>query len=55
MPIFDFVQEKALSGLIATVSSLQVSRTGIHFRTSSNFGHIIQFILELLAFHATED
>ena len=47
-PIFDPHQGKAPLVLIAAVSGLQDSKTGMNSQTSSNFSHIVQFSLELL-------
>ena len=47
-PIFDLAQSKVSIVLILTISNLQVFGTGIKSWTSSNFGLILQFVLELL-------
>ena len=49
-PISNLIWGKATSVLIAT---MQIFRTGIKSRTSSNFGHIVQ-ISELLALECFE-
>ena len=48
MPIFKLVRDIALSVLIVTSLNLRVSRAGMKSRTSSNCGHIVYFVLELL-------
>ena len=48
-PLFDLVQGKGPSVLIASVLNLQVSRTGIKSWICSNFGLIVQLVLEPLA------
>ena len=47
-PIFDLALGIVPSVLIFTFSNLQVTRTGIKSQTGSNFGCIVQFVVECL-------